>query len=126
MANKSLEEQFIEIAQEYSKELREDIEEGLTLAAIDLKNALEQNSPISRYDAEGHRHFKDSWVIKNKYKRVRYVGNTKTVSDQSGKNIPLSNILEYSEASPHKGFIQRTFNSISESLYKRMVSRIKK
>ena len=123
---KSVEEQFNEIVQEYAKEIIGDIEEGLTLASIELRTALEQHSPVSEFDKEGQKHFKESWVIKDQYKGVRYIGNTKTVKGKSSKEMPLSNILEYAESSPHKGFIQRTFNSMSDRLHQKMISKIKK
>lgn len=53
-----------------------------------------------------------SWEIKTKYKDRRYVGSTKTVN-----GIPLSNILEYAEKSPHAGFIRRAFDSSENAIF---------
>ena len=63
-----------------------------------------------------------SWKIKTKYKNVRYVGNTRTVSGK-GKDgrvregIPLSNILEYDESGKHYGFIRQTYDATKSQIY---------
>ena len=71
----------------------------------------------------------DSWQIKTKYKDRRYVGNTrvargvvhrKTKDGSKGEareGVPLSNVLEYSDKSPHKGFIRRCFDGTEPQIY---------
>lgn len=58
-----------------------------------------------------------SWEIKTKYKDRRYVGNSKTVSGGGKNNIPLSNVLEYGEKSPHNGFIRRCFDGAEAQIF---------
>ncbi len=57
-----------------------------------------------------------SWEIKTKYKDRRYVGNTKTVSGGGKDNIPLSNVLEYSD-NPHNGFIRQCFDGAESRIF---------
>ncbi len=124
MANhKSIDEQFKDIFKEMTQTLNVDIEGALTEASEVLKKELELSSPKS---GEIGPSLKDSWRIKKQYKRVRYVGNTKTVSGKGGKNIPLSNILEYAERSPHKGFIRNTFERSKTSIRDVFVNKLKK
>lgn len=71
----------------------------------------------------------ESWAIKTKYKDRRYVGNTKTAkgfvhrkTKKGGKGeartgVPLSNVLEYADNSPHKGFIRRCFDSNESQIF---------
>lgn len=71
----------------------------------------------------------DSWQIKTKYKDRRYVGNTrvargvvhrKTKDGSKGEareGVPLSNVLEYSDKSPHKGFIRRCFDGTEPQIF---------
>lgn len=71
----------------------------------------------------------DSWQIKTKYKDRRYVGNTrvargvvhrKTKDGSNGEareGVPLSNVLEYSDKSPHKGFIRRCFDGTEPQIF---------
>lgn len=70
-----------------------------------------------------------SWQIKTKYKDRRYVGNTKVANGnvhrktkgggkgEARSNVPLSNVLEYGENSPHAGFIRRTFDSSENAIF---------
>lgn len=70
-----------------------------------------------------------SWQIKKKYKDRRYVGNTriskgvvhrKTKDGSKGEareGVPLSNVLEYSDKSPHKGFIRRCFDGTEPQIF---------
>ena len=71
----------------------------------------------------------DSWAIKKKYKDRRYVGNTrvskgvvhrKTKDGSQGEareGVPLSNVLEYADKSPHKGFIRRCFEGTEPQIF---------
>ena len=119
MQNNDLKAQFDKIVEGYGKELRESIEKGLTLGATELQRALEDASP------EDTKEFKTSWSTKMQYKGVRYIGNTKAVKGKTSNNIPLANILEYSEASKHKGFISRAFNASENRIYKIMTDVLK-
>lgn len=114
----NLDKQFQNILKEYSQELHEEIENGLTEAGKTLIERLKLASPVG----ESTPHFKDLWEMKTKYKGVRYVGNTKTIPYKNG-NIPLSNILEYG---PHaKPFISRTFETNKELLYSIVTNKLK-
>lgn len=119
MGDNDLMQQMNDIIKGYSKELRVDIEAGLDLAANELKSSLSQTSP----DGDTH-NFKNSWDIKKQYKGVRYIGNTKVVQSKGSDSVPLSNILEYGENSPHRGFMRRTFESVKDRLYSLFVNRL--
>jgi len=70
-----------------------------------------------------------SWKIKDKYADRRYVGNTRVASSdvhrktkgggkgEARQDVPLSNVLEYSEKSPHYGFIRQCFDSNETAIY---------
>ena len=70
-----------------------------------------------------------AWRIKTRYTDRRYVGNTKVArgkvyrkrKDRSRakarEGVPLSNVLEYAENSPHRGFIRRCFDNNEQSIY---------
>lgn len=70
-----------------------------------------------------------SWQIKTKYADRRFVGNTRVASGdvkrktkgggkgEARQDVPLSNVLEYSEKSPHYGFIRQCFDSNETAIY---------
>lgn len=105
-------EELKDILDEYSRELFESKEQALDKASDFMMKKLEQNSP------EGETgQFKKSWIRTDKYKGVRYIGNT----DVGGKNkydynIPLANLIEFS--SKGKPFIRRTFDENKEQIIK--------
>ncbi len=69
--------------------------------------------------------FAKSWKGKGKkYKLKRYVGNT-TMVKAKGKEIPLSNILEYS-TTRGKPFIAKTYESSVKDIARAIVDEIKK
>ena len=69
--------------------------------------------------------FAKGWKGKGaKYKLRRYVGNTTMVRSR-GKEIPLSNILEYS-TKRGKPFIARTYQSSVNEIARAIVNEIKK
>ena len=92
-----------------------------------LKEALEQDTP--RSGEAGAAHMADSWEIETQYPNHRYVGNTKNAKgvvhrkSKKGKkgeareNVPLSNVLEYAENSPHQGFIRRCFDRNENKIF---------
>lgn len=89
-----------------------DVRQNAVQAGAEVfKSAVEQATPR---DTGG---MADSWEIKTKYKDRRYVGNTKTVNGGDKENIPLSNVLEYAEKSPHAGFIRRCFDSTEPQVF---------
>ena len=78
-----------------------------------------------------------SWKIKSKCKNVRYVGNTrvatgpvrrKTKDGSKGEartGVPLINVLEYAENSPHAGFVRRCFDSAEPQIFAAIKETIK-
>lgn len=78
----------------------------------------------------------ESWAIKTKYKDRRYVGSTRVAKGVvhrkkkgGGKGgaregVPLSNVLEYAENSPHKGFIRRCFDSTEPQIFAAIKSKL--
>lgn len=73
-----------------------------------LKRKAEMASPTNTGD------FSSKWAIKTKYKDHRYVGNTKTVSSKEKENIPLINILEYSE---NTAFFRETYDACENEIF---------
>lgn len=100
----NLAEELKDILNEYSQELFESREQALDKASDFLMEKLEQASPVDTGE------FQKSWLRTDKYKGVRYIGNSKT----NNKNIPLSNLIEFS--SKGKPFIRRTFDDNREEI----------
>jgi len=117
----NLEVAIADILREYGDVVYQATEEGLTAAEKVLIKNLKAASP------EGpSKKYKKSWKSKGKkYKLRRYVGNTKMVPGKSGE-IPLSNILEYAEKSPHQGLIKRIYESSIDQMAAAVVAEIKK
>lgn len=85
-------------------------QEAIQAGAEVFKTAVEQATPKNTGGMA------ESWEIKTKYKDRRYVGNTKTVSGGEKENIPLSNVLEYSD-NPHNGFIRQCFGATESQIF---------
>lgn len=102
----NLAEELKDILYDYSQELFESKEHALDVASDFLLKKLEQQSPVDTGE------FKKSWLRTDKYKGVRYIGNSKT----NEKNIPLSNLIEFSKKG--KPFIRRTFDENREEIIK--------
>ncbi len=78
-----------------------------------------------------------SWQIKTKYPDHRYVGNTRVAKGavhrktkgggkgEAREGVPLSNVLEYSEKSPHYGFIRQCFDNTEPQIYAAIKNTIK-
>lgn len=116
-----LESAIADILQDYGDVVYKATEDGLTKAEKTLINNLKASSPKGVTKA-----YWKAWKGKGKkFKLKRYVGNTKTVKGKSGE-IPLSNILEYSAKSPHRGLIKRTFESSVNELANVIIDEIKK
>ena len=97
-----------------------------------FKSAVESATPIGETGKMAQ-----SWKIKTEYPDHRYVGNTKTAKGKvyrktkNGKRgearegVPLSNVLEYKENSPHYGFIRKCFDENEAKIYQAIKSKIK-
>jgi len=106
---------------------QEAVQEGAEV----FKSAIEDATPK---DTGG---MAQSWKIKTKYTDHRYVGNTKTAKGKvyrktkNGKRgearegVPLSNVLEYKENSPHYGFIRKCFDENEAKIYQAIKNKIK-
>lgn len=93
---------FLDLEKELEKfgnEVIKNTEEALTKAGEYVIGRLQNAMPI----ATGRT--KESWVLEEKYKRVRYINNTALNSNK----IPIVNLLEYSRKG--KPFVRRTFDS---------------
>ena len=105
----NLAEELKDILNQYSQELYESKEQALDKASDYMMEKLEQNSPVDTGK------FKQSWTRTDKYKGVRYIGNSAVGGKNSyGYNIPLSNLIEFS--SKGKPFIRRTFDENKEEI----------
>ena len=105
----NLAEELKDILNEYSQELYESKEQALDRASDYMMEKLEQNSPVDTGK------FKRSWTRTDKYKGVRYIGNSSVGGkNKYGYNIPLSNLIEFS--SKGKPFIRRTFDENKEEI----------
>lgn len=67
--------------------------------------------------------FSKSWKQVRKYKLKRYVANSKMVGE---KEIPLSNILEYSTKKNARPFIKRTYNNSVGEIANAVMEEVKK
>lgn len=116
----NLAEELKSVLNEYSNELMAQKEVALDKAADFLVDKLEENSPVGETGE-----FKKSWTRTEKYKGVRYVGNT----DVGGKNeygydIPLANLIEFSKNG--KPFIRKTFESNKDKIIDIIVNGLNK
>lgn len=105
----NLYEELKSVLDEYSNDLFEAKERGLDKASDYLVEKLEAESPVKTGT------LKKSWLRTDKYKAVRYVGNSSVGStNKYGYGIPLTNLLEFS--SKGKPFIRRTFEENKEKI----------
>lgn len=105
----NLAEELKEILNQYSNEVFEAKERGLNKASDYFVERLEDASPVRTGK------LKESWLRTNKYKGVRYVGNSAVGSkNEYGYGIPLTNLIEFS--SKGKPFIRRTFEENKDKL----------
>ncbi len=120
---------------EYKKASFEVRQKAVQKGAEVLKAELEAATPRS---SESGVHMADCWEIKDTYNDHRYVGNTKNargvvhrrskeegIKGEARENVPLSNVLEYAENSPHQGFIRRTFDGCEQRIYQAVKNTIK-
>ena len=116
----NLAEELKYILNEYSNELMAQIEVALDKAADFLVDKLEENSPVGETGE-----FKKSWTRTEKYKGVRYVGNTDVGGkNEYGQNIPLANLIEFSKNG--KPFIRQTFQQNKDKIVDIMVDELNK
>lgn len=107
----NLYEELKSVLDEYTDEMLERKEIALDKASDYLMEKLELNSPVDTGE------FKRSWLRTDKYKGVRYIGNSAVGGkNKYNYNIPLSNLIEFS--SKGKPFIRRTFEENKENLIK--------
>ena len=97
-------------------------EEGLSAAEKVLISNLKNDSPIGET-----KEYKKGWKgTGKKYKLLRFVGNTKTIKAKKRGEIPLSNVLEYSPKSKHRGRIKQTYNASIDQMTAAAISTIKR
>ena len=82
-------------------------QKALLKGAEFLKSKIEENAPVATGE------YKASFVLEDKYKDKKYVGNTKTVKSKSSSATPLSNVLEYG-GKPH---IRIAFDTNKDKIY---------
>ena len=117
----NLSDAIADVMNEYGDTVYNATEKGLTAGQKVLITSLKGSSPVGKTGE-----FKRSWKGKGtKYKLKRYVGNTKMVNGKKS-DIPLSNILEYSENSKVKGFIKRTFDGSITAIAQAIIDEIKR
>lgn len=105
----NLAEELKEILNQYSNEVFEAKERGLDKAADYFVQRLEEASPVRTGE------LKKNWLRTDKYKGVRYVGNSTIGSkNKYGYGIPLTNLLEF--GSKGKPFIRKTFEENKDKL----------
>lgn len=120
ISTRSLSDAISDILEEYGDVVYQTTEEGLNAAEKVLKNKLKQASPKDSGD------FRKAWKgTGKKYKLARYVGNTKTVQSK-GRNIPLSNIFEYSTTNHARPFVKQTFENSEDEMARAMIDAVKK
>ena len=105
-------------------------QEALDKASAFLKEKLEEDAASFRDTGEYARSF-----CMRTYPDHRYVGNSSVANGvvhrkgkdgkkgQARENVPLSNILEYAENSPHQGRIRRVFDTNRDKLLDIMLKR---
>lgn len=107
----NLYEELKDILNQYTDELLDAKERGLDKASDYFVEKLEQASP------ERTGELKRNWKRTDKYKGVRYVGNTSVGStNKQGYGIPLTNLLEF--GSKGHPFIRKTFEDNKEQIIK--------
>lgn len=105
----NLAEELKDVLNEYSNELMAQKEVALDKASDYFVEKLEQASPVDTGE------FKKSWTRTEKYKGVRYVGNTALAGkNKQGGKIPLSNIIEFSKNG--KPFIRATLEQNKDKI----------
>ena len=116
----NLAEELKSVLGEYASELINEKEIALDKAADFLVDKLEENSPVGETGE-----FKKSWTRTEKYKGVRYVGNTDVGGkNEYGQSIPLANLIEFSKNG--KPFIRATFEQNKDKIIDIIVDELNK
>lgn len=111
MAYNEFDKQMQDILKNVTADTKKNVEKGLDEASRIMKDDLIAHSPVGNSPGES---LKGSWMIKNKYTGVRYVGSTKLVpTTRNGRKttVPLTIVLEHGAKSPHRGFMRRRFQA---------------
>jgi HK97 gp10 family phage protein len=115
----NLAEELKSVLDEFSNELLQQKEIALDKASDYFVEKLIQASPIKTGE------LKKSWKRTDKYKNVRYVGNTAVGGkNKYGGDIPLTNLLEFS--SKGKPFIRATFEQNKDKIINIIVDELNK
>lgn len=116
----NLAEELKGVLSEYTDELLKQKEVALDKASDFFVDKLEKASPSRTGE------FKKNWKRTDKYKGVRYVGNSTVASKNKeyGGDIPLSNILEFSKNG--KPFIRATFEQNKDKIIDIIVDEMEK
>lgn len=116
----NLAEELKGVLSEYTDELLKQKEVALDKASDFFVDKLEKASPSRTGE------FKNNWKRTDKYKGVRYVGNSTVASKNKeyGGDIPLSNILEFSKNG--KPFIRATFEQNKDKIIDIIVDEMEK
>jgi hypothetical protein len=109
-----------ELMQEYGEVIFKAADDGIAAAAKELA-ALEKAASPKQSGT-----FSKKWRVNaDKYKLIRFVGNSHTVFGKDKTPISLANIFEYS-ATKGKPFIKQTFNANVNKLAKIIMGKIEK
>lgn len=116
----SLQSAVEDILRDYGDVVYEATAEGIKAAEKVLIKNLKAASP------KRSGKFAKGWKGKaSRDKLRRYVGNTTTVTDKKGNEIPLANILEYS-TTRGKPFIKKTHEASIDEMARAVVETIKR
>ena len=98
--------------------LNKDINSAIEKASDELINQLKLNSPRKTGN------YSENWK-KSSYNQKVFIGNTTNVNGRNKKQIPLINILEYSQThgKPH---VQKIFESNLSKLENIIISELEK
>ena len=115
----NLAEELKSVLDEFSNEFVTQKEIALDKASDYFVGELEKASPVKTGKLKG------SWKRTDKYKGVRYVGNTAVGGkNKYGQNIPLTNLIEFS--SKGKPFIRATFEKNKNEIINIIVNELNK
>jgi len=114
-----LDKAIMDILEEYGDVVFKATNEALGAGEKILIKKLKSASPIDTGV------YKKTWKgTGKKYKMVRFVGNT-TAKITKGKEVPLSNVLEYS-TEHGKPFIKKTYESSVNEIANAIINEVKK
>jgi len=126
--SKNLQSAIENILRDYGDVVYEATAEGIKAAEKVLIKNLKAASPSIKNPPKGYvkKNFAKNWKGKTSRDKLRrYVGNTTTVTDKKGNEIPLANILEYS-TTRGKPFIKKTHEASIDEMANAVVAVIKR